>query len=69
MWQIVLIVFILTLYAILAGIVYTVLKKLGTPDGIKEAFALFFPLSIPVIVFIFIIYHTYKLTYKLFKWE
>lgn len=70
MWQIiVLIEFILLLYAILAGITYAVLKKLGMPEGVKETFALFFPLGIPVLVFGFIAYCTYKLIYKLFKWE
>lgn len=70
MWQIILlIIFILTLYAILTGIVYAVLKRLGTPEGVKEVFALFFPLGIPVLVFGFIAYCTYKLIYKLFKWK
>lgn len=69
MWQIVLIIFILTLYAILAGIIYAVFKKLEIPEGIKEPFALFFPIGIPTFVFAFIAYCTYKLIYKLFKWE
>lgn len=69
MWQIVLIIFILTLYAIIAGITYAVLKKLEFPEGVKEPFALFFPLGIPTLVFGFIAYYTYKLIYKLFKWK
>lgn len=69
MWQIVLIILILTLYAILSGIIYAVLKKLGTSEGVKEVTALFFPLTIPLLVFGFIAYCTYKLVYKLFKWK
>lgn len=69
MWQTVLIIFILTLYAILAGIIYAVLKRFGTPEGVKEVFAVFFPISIPVLIFGFIAYCTYKLVYKLFKWK
>lgn len=69
MYIILLIIFILTLYAILTGITYAVLERFGVPEGVKEVFAFFFPLGIPILVFIFIVYHTYKLTYKLFKWE
>ena len=69
MWQIALVILILTLYAILTGIVYAVLKRLEAPEGFKEVFAIFFPLGIPVLVFAFIVYYTYKLIYKLFKWE
>ena len=69
MGQIVLIISILTLYAILAGIVYALFKKLGIPEGIKEPFAIFFPLGITILVFTFIAYCTYKLIYKLFKWK
>ena len=69
MEKILIIVGIIVLYAILVGISYAILKKLGTPEGIKEAFALFFPLGIPILAFAFIVYCTYKLIYKLFKWE
>lgn len=69
MWQIVLIIFILTLYAILAGIIYAVFKRFGVPEGVKESFALFFPIGVPVLVFWFIAYCSYKLIYKLFKWK
>ena len=69
MWQILLIILILTLYAILAGIIYAVFKKLGAPEGVKEVIALLFPISIPVLIFGFIAYCTYKLVYKLFKWK
>jgi hypothetical protein len=69
MQQIVLIVFILTSYAILAGIIYAVFKKLGVPEGVKEAFAMCFPLGIPILIFAFITRCTYKLVYKIFKWE
>ena len=69
MWQIVLIIFVLVLYAILTGIVYAVFKKLGMPEGVKEPFAIFFPIGIPVLVFAFIAYCTYELIYKLFKWK
>ena len=70
MWQIVLlIIFVPTLYAIIAGITYAVLKKLEMPEGVKEPFALFFPVGIPFLVFGFIAYCTYKLMYKLFKWK
>lgn len=69
MWQIVLIIFILTLYAIFAGIIYAVLKKLGAPEGVKEVFAVFFPIGIPALILGFIAYCTYKLVYKLFKWK
>lgn len=69
MWQIVLIIFILTLYAIFASIIYAVFKKLGAPEGVKEVFAVFFPISIPAIILGIIAYCTYKLVYKLFKWK
>ena len=66
MWQIVLLmIFVPTLYAIIAGIIYAVLKKLGVPEGAKEVLALIFPLSIPGLI----TYCTYKLIYKLFKWK
>lgn len=69
MYTVLLIIFILILYAILAGVIYAVLKRFGTPEGIKEVFALFFPIGIPVLVFAFISYCSYKLIYKLFKWK
>ena len=69
MEKILIIVGIIVLYAILAGIFYTILKKLGAPEGVKEVLAFFFPSTIIVFIFIGIIYFTYKLIYKLFKWE
>lgn len=69
MWQIVLIIFALIVYAILVGIIYAVFKKLEMPEGIKGPLALFFPIGIPILVFTFIVCYTYKLIYKLFKWE
>ena len=69
MWQIALIVFILILYAIIAGIVYALLKRLGMPEGIKEVFSSFFPICIPLLVFMFIAYCAYRMMYKLFKWK
>ena len=69
MYIVLLIIFILTLYAILVGIIYALFKKLGMPEGVKEPFAIFFPIGIPVLVFAFIAYCTYDLIYKLFKWK
>lgn len=69
MCKVLLIILILTLYAILAGITYAVFKRFGVPEGVKESFALFFPIGVPVLVFGFIAYCSYKLIYKLFKWN
>lgn len=69
MGKILLLILILTLYAILTGIIYAVNKKLGALEGVNEIFAVFFPIGIPVLVFGFIAYCSYKLIYKLFKWE
>lgn len=69
MYTVLLIIFILVLYAIFTGITYAILERFGVPEGVKESFALFFPLGIPILILIFIAYHTYKLIYKLFKWK